>query len=486
MPARRRLIAAVLLALPACVAPPTPPAPLPLSVDTLDLRATTWFLAQDALRGRGTGDPVTRLAANFIVARCLALGLEPVGGSYLDTVPLMDAGLDSTTTLQVIGPDTNTFRYGADFVVTGGTMRDLDTSHAGRATWLGDPDHLPATLPSLTGAIAVIVGVAEPGQADALAKAGTAGIVGLVGDDATLARFRDAYGDPLRFARPTTSSFFPPIPVVVGGSGVTQALVPVARGQRRRLQLDLVPHPKPVEAMNVGCLLPGSEARTADTAIAFTAHYDHLGVGTPVNGDSIYNGFSDNAAGVAMLLAIARELRQPAMRPRHSVLFLFFTGEERGLLGSDWWVAHPRWPLDRIRAVINLDAGAPPARVWSWRLAGGDSGWLGDLARDVAQEQGWSAVTSAPRANSDYFPFHRMGVPAIFPIPTPAPYEGLSADSSEALRRRWDRYHQPGDEWFPDFPFAGVARYAEYALRIGLAVDGGPNRHRAAPRDGTR
>jgi Zn-dependent M28 family amino/carboxypeptidase len=227
----------------------------------------------------------------------------------------------------------------------------------------------------------------------------------------------------------------------------------------------------PVSAHNVGCVLPGRDATLADTAIVFTAHYDHLGVTAPdATGDSIYNGFSDNAAGVAMLLAIAdAAVRDGGLG--HSLLFLFLAGEEQGLLGSDFYVTRPAWPLDRVAGVINLDAGAPPARPWNWRIAGGDDSALGTLAVDVAMAMGGAATTSPPRPNSDYYPFWRLGVPAIFIVPGNAPYEGLSSDSSEALRERWDRYHQRSDEWAPDFPLEGLARYADYARRVGWALD---------------
>ena len=147
------------------------------------------------------------------------------------------------------------------------------------------------------------------------------------------------------------------------------------------------------------------------------------------------------------------------------------TGEERGLLGSDHYVADPLWPLDRTLAVVNLDAGAPPAMPVSWRLAGVDSSGLGAAAIRVARDRGWEVATSPPRANSDYFPFHRAGIPAVFVIPGPAPYEGLTADSSAALRSRWDRYHQASDHWYPRFPFEGLRRYAEFALLILGEVD---------------
>jgi Zn-dependent M28 family amino/carboxypeptidase len=230
-----------------------------------------------------------------------------------------------------------------------------------------------------------------------------------------------------------------------------------------------------VESSNVTCLLEGTDPGARDTAVVYTAHYDHLGTGLPdARGDSIFNGFSDNAAGVAMLLAIADAMKTPAAdRPRHSVLFLFFTGEEQGLLGSDYYVARPQWPTERMLGVINLDAGAPPARPWSWRIAGGHDNPLSRLARDIAAERGWSATTSPATPNSDYYPFARVGVPAIFIVPGSGPYQGLSVDSSQALRRRWDRYHHPADEWSADFPFAGLGRYAEYAYLLGRALDQG-------------
>jgi Zn-dependent M28 family amino/carboxypeptidase len=223
---------------------------------------------------------------------------------------------------------------------------------------------------------------------------------------------------------------------------------------------------------NVACLLPGTDPTAADTSIVLTAHYDHLGVSTrDERGDSIYNGFSDNAAGVAMLLSIGAAVAQSGARPRHSVILLFLTAEERGLLGSDYYVARPLWPLARTLAVINLDAGAPPGRPVSWRLAGVDSTGLGHIAIAAAQHRGWDVTTSPPRANSDYYPFHRERVPAVFVIPGPAPYEGLTADGSQALRARWDRYHRASDHWDAAFPFEGLVRYAEYALAILEEVD---------------
>jgi hypothetical protein len=327
-------------------------------------------------------------------------------------------------------------------------------------------------LPSLDGRIAVLAGVARVDVAALLARHGVSGIIQVVGDAENFALYAASRGQTLTILRDSTvtSSFYPEVPAVLVGPSVLPALgtpgatAAVVVGFDRR----------PISASNVACLLPGTGKSQRDSVIAFTAHYDHLGISVPdATGDSIYNGFSDNAAGVAMLLAIGEALQRPPEQGlEYGALFLFFTGEERGLLGSDYFVAHPAFPLDRIRAVINLDAGAPPARPWTWRIAGGEGNPLGALATDVAAARGWSVTLSPATANSDYFPFTRVGVPAIFIIPGPAPYEGLSADSSQALRRRWDRYHQASDAYDEAFPFVGLQRYAEFALRIAEAIGG--------------
>ena len=173
-----------------------------------------------------------------------------------------------------------------------------------------------------------------------------------------------------------------------------------------------------------------------------------------------------------MLLAIAQYF--VLHRPARSLLFLWFTGEERGLLGSDYFVAHPVVPLDRINGVINLDAGAPPAPPAVWRISGADRSSLGRVAIDVARQLGAEGQAAPASPNTDYFPFLRSGVPAVFLVPGPGAYEGLTTDSSQALRRRWDHYHQAADNWSPDFPFAGLVRNAEFALRLGLRVASGP------------
>jgi hypothetical protein len=249
----------------------------------------------------------------------------------------------------------------------------------------------------------------------------------------------------------------------------------VLDGWRAEVRLGTRVGPPAAPATNVGCLLRGSAQ--AERAIVVAAHYDHLGVGVPdTAGDSIYNGFADNAAGVAMALGVGdafAHARRAGRGLAHSLVLLFFTGEEQGLLGSDWFVAHPRWPLARIAGVINLDANAPAARPSSWRIAGEEGDPLVELVRRQTAERGWQLTLAPASPGSDYYPFARRGVPAVFFVPGDGPYEGLSLTASDSLRSaEWGRYHQLDDEWDERFPFAGIERYAELAAAVVWRLDG--------------
>lgn len=461
------------------------------AIDGAVISAHARFLTDDLLRGRATGTEGARLAALYLESQCRALGLRPIGDTYLLPVPLEEARVLPTTSLTATtARGTVEFLYLEDFLPNVGSKRAL-SDFSGRAVFVGRESEIEHGLVGgldLHGTVAVTVGPVRGPALDTLAARGVVGMVHIVMDPATYQLYVRSRGPSRLYHRraDVPSSFLPNLPSVLAGPRVGRALLdglrleqngqplpqPLAWGVSARIATEV----HPVAEANVGCLLPGSDPAARDTAIAFTAHYDHLGVSTPDEaGDSIYNGFSDNAAGVAMLLAIGTSLIRGEAPPlRHSVLLLFFTGEERGLLGSDAYVAEPAWLLARTLAVINLDVPAPPGRPISWRLAGVDSAGLGAVGLEVAKGMGWTATTSPASANSDHFPFYRNGVPAVFIIPGSEPYEGLDADGTAALRKQWDHYHQAADEWSPDFPFEGVARYAEFALLVAQAADRQP------------
>jgi hypothetical protein len=459
------------------------------SVDTMAIRGHTRFLADDLLAGRGTGTEGERLAAAYIVSQAKRIGLEhvPGAGSFLLPVPLREAVIDPASRAVVsVGTDSVVFRTGEGFIPNTGAANAF-TGFGGRLIFYGDPvDALPRITAeaSLDGRVAVFVGPLGGAAIEiipALRTAGAAGVVLLVPDDDQFDLFLRSRGPSRYFVDAPVDDpvWQPELPVLLAGPRMTTAIVagwPQGLEQAERgidLGRSLTAHiqvqVRGLPAANVAAVLPGSDPLLRNEYVAYTAHYDHLGISTPdETGDSIYNGFSDNAAGVAMLLAIAETLR--ADPPARSVLFLFFTGEERGLLGSSYFAASGAVALDRIAALINLDAGAPPAPPVSWRIAGGDSP-LGEIAQRIAASHDWTATLSTASPNSDHWPFVHRGVPSIFIIPG-GEWENVDAVQRDALRERWNRYHHPADHWHADFPFAGLGRYADYALRVGLAAAG--------------
>lgn len=471
------------------------------TVDSMALRAHTWFLSHDLLEGRGTGTRGADVAAEYLAAAAQQLGLRGAArdGGFFQPVPILETEIDSTGTWLTVTDSAGavTFRSPAAFLPNGGSPRTL-ASFAGEPAWVGSAADIrahPERLPPLAGRVAVMGGVfgADGSAADTLRARGVVGVIHVVGDDQVYGLYARSRGDSRMAVADSAvhSSFIPEVPAIIARAAlVRRILAPLTSDEQleqpfliagRRVEVVVRARARPVTARNVMALLPGTDPLLRHEYVLYTAHYDHLGMGEPdARGDSIYNGFSDNAAGCAMLLAIARYLT--AHPPQRSALFLWFTGEERGLLGSDYFAIHPVVAPERMAGVINLDAGAPPAPSVRWRVAGGDRSALGPLALEVAREAGWEALTSPASPNTDYYPFLRIGVPAVFLVPAPGAFEGLTTDSSQALRRRWDHYHQAGDHWAGDYPFSGLVRYADYALRLGLRIATGPRLPQAARR----
>ena len=443
------------------------------AIDTMDLRGHTRFLASDVLQGRGAGTRGEQIAAEYIVSELVGLGVSPVNGNYLQPVPLKRA-LISQATVRYRGAT-----YGAtDFVWnTGG--RAAFRAFEGPVTFVGMIDSVAVRRASeMRGHIVVLtgpMGAAAQNYVPALMRAGAAGVVIAVADSTLFGLFARSRGEARYFvdAKLDDPVWQADLPVIIAGPRLARQLIardrftPLPGTLRADVRADV----EDVHSVNVMGVIPGRDARLSQELVAYSAHYDHLGISTPdARGDTIYNGFSDNAAGVAMLLGIAREMK--ANPPARSVLFLFFTGEERGLLGSSYYASHPVLPLGRMKALINLDAGAPPAPPVSWRIAGGlatRSAPLGEIARQVGSSNKWTVDLSAPSPNSDYWPFLERGVPSIFIIPGNQ-WENVNQEQQAALRLRWDRYHRADDEWHPEFPFSGLARYAQFAYLIGRAA----------------
>jgi hypothetical protein len=483
------------------------PRPSEHEVDTLTLRAAASFLASDALLGRATASEGGQAAAAYLMAECRRLGFLPLpGAGYIQELPLTQATIvPGGTTVRITGPGVDTtFAHWDDFIPDVGTATTLREFSGGLA-YVGRAQEIlfrRSDLPPLQGKVALLRGeFGRDGEAaDTLFARGAAGVIQVVDDARRYRLFRQTRGDARLYlddpaVRP---SFIPPLPAILAGPRMTVTLYTPLTGVGSgswndaylnglaaglpgprdltgwRAEVRIATTTRPARASNVACLLPGRGAR-AGRAIVVAAHYDHLGVGAPnAAGDSIYNGFSDNAAGVAMALGIGEAFARRRRRGPldHSLILFFSTGEERGLLGSDYFVTHPLWPLARIAGVVNLDANAPAGPPRSWRIAGVEGSALVELVRAEAAREGWDATLAAPSPGSDYYPFVRHGVPAVFFVPGNGPYEGLSVTTSDSLRSAlWGRYHTQDDNWDEAFPFEGLARYADFTIEVIRRMD---------------
>jgi acetylornithine deacetylase/succinyl-diaminopimelate desuccinylase-like protein len=226
-----------------------------------------------------------------------------------------------------------------------------------------------------------------------------------------------------------------------------------------------------LESANVIGTLRGSDPKLQHEYVVYTAHLDHLGIGEPVNGDSIYNGARDNASGVAGLLAVARAFAQLPRSPRRSVVFVATTAEEAGLLGSQYFVDHPPVALRDIIAEINLDG---LALFWPLRdVAGWGAGHSSLRAAVEAAAARLGLEATIPEKDAavmvkagDQAPFARNGVPAVWVV-----YGHKTSDTAvdaQALERKWSRHHQPSDDMDKPFNFDSSAKLGQAAFLTGL------------------
>jgi len=229
---------------------------------------------------------------------------------------------------------------------------------------------------------------------------------------------------------------------------------------------------------NVVGLVRGSDPELADTAVIVSAHHDHLGIGPPVDGDAIYNGVLDNALGVAAVLEIARVIAGLPVSPRRSVVFLFTTAEERGLLGASFYLDHPVLPLRRTVAALNVDGLSSFDPVRSFHVLGGELSSLGETIAAVAAERGLAVVRTGPDevrhdvyARSDQKAFAEAGVPAVLVNES---LETVHEDPREALAHaiRWSRtrYHTPADDLSQEIDWEAARQHAELLAAVVLEV----------------
>ena len=250
---------------------------------------------------------------------------------------------------------------------------------------------------------------------------------------------------------------------------------PIPLGIRTSIGMDVTINR--VSSANVLGLIPGSDPELADEVVIYTAHHDHLGIGTPnEDGDAIYNGAYDNASGVAIVMAIAWALKRHDDPPRRSILIALVGAEEQGLLGSKWYAANPTFPAGKIAANINYDGGNVWGHTHDVTFIGLGKSSIDELVTMIAAEQGREVLPDqfADRGyfyRSDQFSFAKIGVPAVYLDPgtdfvdRPPGWGKQQIDHYTKVN-----YHQPSDEYDDSWTFDGAVEDAELGFWTGLAI----------------
>ena len=499
-------------------ADPTPATRAARAVSADVMRAHLEFLADDALEGRAPGTRGGLIAAKYIRAQFQRLGLEPAGdsGSYYHRVPIISLTPTPTLTVSGNGP-ARQLRFRDDFVMW--SMRDDSlVPYAGDAVFVGygivAPEYQWDDYRGVDARGKIVVAlVNDPGLQDStifrgktltyygrwtykIEEAERQGASGLIlihtTESATYPWSTVASswtGAQVRVEHPASS-------LLVAGwvtDKAAQALFPVGTDLAATMRQAGTRHFQPMplgarlsgevrsvvrrsETLNVLARLPGT-GPLADEAVLIGGHYDHLGVGVPVNGDSIYNGAADNASGTAAMLTTAESFSHSGVRTSRSLIFMAFAAEESGLLGSTAYAENPTIPLKRIAAVLNVDVMNLSGRTRDVSALGVDQSSLGELFTRAAAAEGLRVTTNEDALirgsffRSDHFPFAKAGVPALSLesgtnfIGRPRNWGRQQADEYTAKR-----YHQPSDEVLPSFSYDGAVQQTRVIVRTAVAA----------------
>jgi hypothetical protein len=450
------------------------------------------FLASDKLEGRNTGSEGHRKAAEFVASQFDLDGLKPAGErGYIQPVEFKTLQLDeSQSRLQLIRNNAvKSLTLGEDAII--GTRIDPAPSVEAGLVFVGYGLHVPesnyddfAGLDT-QGKIAVYMSGSPAILSSALAahyQSGgerwtafkSAGVIGAISIanpkrmDIPWARIAsNRFQMTMQLAAPGMNETageqigiaWNPAHAdeLLAGTGHTLSEI-VANAEARR-QLPRFPIPGTlkvrtavtrgeVESQNIAAIFTGSDPKLKDEYVVISAHIDHLGVGKRVKGDAIFNGAMDNAAGVAAMLDIAAYLKETNAKPRRSILFVAVTGEEKGLLGSQYFAARPTVPEGSMVANINVDEFLPLYPLKILTVYGLEESTLGDDVRAVAQQMGVKVQPDPEPARnvfirSDQYNFVRHGIPALM-----AAFGSPKGSKEEEIEKRWqtDRYHAVSDD----------------------------------------
>ncbi|HEV2446333.1 MAG TPA: M28 family peptidase [Candidatus Sulfopaludibacter sp.] len=462
-------------------------------------------MGNDEMGGRDTGSEGYRKAARYVVTQFEKNGLQPAGeNGYYQKVPLHVLRLRTDeSNIELVRPSGVTKLQ---------WLRQITT-----AARTGLPDKLEAELvfagseppgSDLEGKIAVQIWGAG-GRGGGRGGAPRGGVAGVIAIDSAggpepprwpvaysvAMTLRDPQQAPAKGAAggPVTFRFnHAEADVLFQGSGHTyQELADLQAANKplprfpmnATLRASLKVESADLESDNILAALPGSDPVLRDEYVVVSAHLDGYGSGEPWNGDRIYNGAFDDEAYVATLIDMAERLHESGRELKRSLLFCVVTGEEKGLLGSKYFTAHPTIAKEKMVADINLDQLRPIFPLKILTMLALDESTLGDTAKKVAEPMGIRIQPDAePERNllrrSDHYSFMQIGVPAAGFI---FGYEKGSPE--EAVYRRWyaERYHSPADDIQQPWDPPAAAKFNDFFNRLVVELANAAERPRWKP-----
>jgi Zn-dependent M28 family amino/carboxypeptidase len=494
------------------------------------LLADTKALSDDAMGGRGPGSPGDRKARAYLAKRLKEIGFEPggPGGSWEQPFPIVGVTMQHPTSwkFRTASGDTASFRWWDEFIGNSGVQAPKVAIDNAEVVFAGYAIEAPEFQwddfkgTDLTGKILLILNndpdwdeslfagkkrlyygrwdykyesAARHGAAGAIIvhtepSAGYGWNVVQTSWSGTSFELPDRDERRVRLRSWMTEDAARKLVRTAGKSlddlvaaAKKREFKPVPLGITTTISFDV--KLEKTETANVIGVLRGADPVLRDEAMVYTAHHDHLGIGAPdAKGDRIYNGALDNASGCAQVLAIAEAFAVTTPRRERSVVALFVGGEEQGLLGSAYYVAHPTIPLDKIAADLNIDGGNIFGRASDVAIVGKGKSDLELRLVSAAQSQHRSVVDE-PEPDKGYYyrsdqlNFARAGVPALY-FKSGQTYigrpEGWGKEKEAEYRKT--RYHQPSDVVTPEWDLSGMVEDDVLAYRIGWDVT-----HRGPP-----
>ncbi len=471
------------------------------------------FLADDLLEGRGTGTRGYDIAAKYVAAQFEALGLDPAGvkGTFFQPIRFRSVTVvpESTSLKLTSNGNEEAFVWGQDYFAAG-DPRQVESSVVGQLVFVGQgvvaPDYglddykgidvRGKVVAYLAGAPGKLPPAERAHFGNARTKLETASSRGAIG----AIRVWDAEGEKVSpFSRGLLQSGLPAMAwldennfpngrhseirtlAVLSEAGTKKLFgssLPLAGDSTnlsKSISIRTTARHSEVQSSNVAAVLRGVDPELQNEYVVYTAHLDHLGIGPAVNGDSIYNGATDNAGSVAALIEIARAFIQLEPGQRRSILFLAVTGEEKGLLGSEYFVEHPTVPRAQMVADINMDGLNLLFDFRNIVDIGGDHSTLGTVFRRAAERIEVGVVPDpAPEqqffVRSDQYSFVKRGIPALFPrTGTRAMNPEVDGAKMEADRMRF-RYHLPNDDLNQPLDFLAGANTARFNFLLGYFI----------------